>query len=171
MAHAKEHQKGGFEDMPYTDFHSAFPDVAEAETRSITLTHHSFGLPPDQYAFLEMYCDEPGCDCRRVFFSVISLHSNDVLAVITYGWESRDYYVRWLGRDIPDIIADLTGSALNLASPQSALAPALLELFRKLLLPDAAYIDRIKRHYAMFREKIERRQQAAKSRKKRKRWK
>lgn len=157
--------------MPYSQFYSAFPDVAGAETRSITLTHRSFGLPPDDYAFLEMYCDEPGCDCRRVFFVVISTHSNDALAVITYGWESRDYYAKWLRRDDPDMIAELIGPALNLISPQSSLAPALLELFRKLLLPDTAYIDRIKRHYAMFREKIEGRQQAAKSRKKRKRWK
>ncbi len=155
--------------MPYADFYSAFPDVAKAETRSITLTNHSFGLPPDHYGFLEMYCDDPGCDCRRVFFCVVSPRNNDPLAVIAYGWESRDYYAKWFGRDDPDVITELMGPALNLASPQSSLAPALLELFRKILLPDTAYIDRIKRHYTMFREKTKPREPPTKSRKKRKR--
>lgn len=30
-------------------------------------------LPPEEYSFIEMFCDEPECDCRRAFFTVISL--------------------------------------------------------------------------------------------------
>jgi hypothetical protein len=152
--------------MPYAGFHDAFPEVAASETRSITLRDHLFGLPPDHYTFLEMYCDEPGCDCRRVFFYVISPRSDDALAVIAYGWESREYYVKWMGEDDPYVIDELKGPALNLASPQSSLSQALLELFKKVLLPDTAYIDRIKRHYTIFRENIDRREGATKSRKK-----
>jgi hypothetical protein len=55
----------------------------------------------------------------------------------------------------PHIISELKGPALNLGSPQSDLAPALLDLVRNVLLRDNAYIDRIKRHYSMFRAKID----------------
>lgn len=54
--------------MPYSLFHSRFPDVAERETRTVTVIDSSdFNLPPAHYSFLEMFCDDPGCDCRRVF--------------------------------------------------------------------------------------------------------
>ncbi len=29
-------------------------------------------LPDDDYGFLEAYCNDENCDCRRVFFNVIS---------------------------------------------------------------------------------------------------
>jgi len=40
----------------------------------------------------------------------------------------------------PHVINAVMGPALNLASPQSKLAPALLKLFQELLLTDYAYI-------------------------------
>ena len=142
--------------MPYSLFHSLFPDIAERETRTVTLLDHSsFNLPPAHYSFLEMFCDEPGCDCRRVFFSVVSSLQNNILAVIAWGWENREFYTKWMGENDPCIINDLIGPALNIASPQSNHAPALLDLFRKVLLQDTAYIERVKRHYAMFRQEIE----------------
>jgi hypothetical protein len=142
--------------MPYSLFHSRFPDVAERETRTVIVIDSSdFNLPPARYSFLEMFCDEPGCDCRRVFFSVVSSLQKDIQAVIAWGWEDREFYVTWMGDDDPRIINDLTGPALNLASPQSNIAPALLDLFSKVLLKDTAYVERIKRHYVMFRQKID----------------
>jgi len=43
---------------------------------------------------------------------------------------------------------------LNSLSPQSRLAPTLLQLAGDVLLTDPAYVERIKRHYQLFREKI-----------------
>ena len=142
--------------MPYSLFHSRFPDVAERETRTVTVIDSSdFNLPPAHYSFLEMFCDEPGCDCRRVFFSVVSSLQKDIQAVIAWGWEEREFYTKWMGDDDPRIINDLIGPALNLASPQSNLAPALLDLSRNVLLQDTAYVERVKRHYAMFRQEVD----------------
>ena len=94
--------------MPYSLFHSRFPDVAERETRTVTvLDSADFNLPPARYSFLEMFCDEPGCDCRRVFFSVVSSLQKDIQAVITWGWEDQEFYVTWMGDDDPHIINDL----------------------------------------------------------------
>ncbi len=155
--------------MPYSLFHSRFPQVAERETRTVTLLKPSkYNLPPADYAFLEMFCDEPGCDCRRVFFSVVSSSRKEVEAVIAWGWEEREFYVKWMGDNDLHAINDLMGPVLNLSSPQSNLAPALLNLFQKVLLHDTAYIERVKRHYEMFRRDIDNKVKRVVPKKKRK---
>jgi hypothetical protein len=138
--------------MPYALFHDYFPEIAEKETRGLTIQGKSpWGLPPGNYGLLEMFCDERGCDCRRVFFYVVSQRTNDVVAVVGYGWESPDFYIKWLRDDDPEMIRDLMGPSLNLMSPQSKLAPAILEMVRD-ALRDEAYVERIKGHYKMFRQ-------------------
>ena len=82
--------------MPFVPFSDFYPDLAGREVRHATLSEDVEGLPADTYLMREMYCDDPGCDCRRVFFSVASLRSGQRLAVISYGWESLDFYSRWL---------------------------------------------------------------------------
>lgn len=59
--------------MPFRLFHDLFPEIAERETRSVFLPVAQNGLPAGGYAFKEMFCDEPGCDCRRAFFPVDDL--------------------------------------------------------------------------------------------------
>lgn len=140
--------------MPYEPFYERFHDIALKETRTVTI-HNYPGLPDDDYGFLEAYCNDENCDCRRVFFNVISHKRNEVVAVIAYGWEDRAFYARWFGQNDPDIIRELQGPILNTSSHQSELAPALLNLVRNTLLKDPAYIERLKRHYWMFKEKVD----------------
>ena len=143
--------------MPYVPFYELYPEIAKRETRKITVFRgHPSGLPAGDYGFVETFCDEPDCDCRRVLFSVVSSrhHKNKVEAVVTYGWSTANFYSKWWGNDDPKIIAELQGPGLNVGSPQSPLAPALLQLVKEVLLQDDAYIERIKRHYWMFREKL-----------------
>lgn len=155
--------------MPFSFFHEYFPEVAKAETRSLTVTSESpLPLPPGEYGFVEMYCNEPKCDCRRVFLYVVSSSKEDVEAVINYGWETSSFYRKWLHSKDPQEIAELKGPSLNLGSPQSSLAPKLLKFVQNVLLQDAAYVERIKKHYQMFREKVDK---SAHSQKKRKAWK
>lgn len=142
--------------MPYDYFYTLFPEVAAQETRTVTILPGSnVPLPPDEYGFAEMFCDEDHCDCRRVFLSVFSRRRGQLEAVIAFGWEPREFYVRWFGDDDPEIIDSLLGPCLNLGSPQSKLAPTLLHVAEGLVLKDSAYIDRIKRHYRMFRDRID----------------
>jgi hypothetical protein len=137
-------------------FHDYFPEVADRETRSITVMSGSgTGLPADDYAFLEMYCDEEKCDCRRVFFSIISRARKRVEAVVAWGWEDADFYAKWFTYNDPSVVAELKGPVLNPGSPQSKLAPAILKLVQDVLLSDTAYVERIKRHYQMFRARID----------------
>ncbi len=144
--------------MPYAFFYEEFPDVAERETRTITLPRASHGLPAGTYAFPEMYCNEAGCDCRRVMLYVCrdGHEASAPEAVVAYGWEDRDFYARWLGMDDSEMLDELQGPVLNDMSPQGELATKILELANNYLLADPDYVERLKRHYAMFREKVER---------------
>lgn len=139
--------------MPFSLFQEKFEEIAEKETRSIILFSDP-DLPDDQYGLIESYCDEPDCDCRRVFFNVFALQREEIVAVIAYGWESKKFYAEWLGDNDPEIIKELQGPVLNTASRQSKLAPALLEKV-KYILKDKNYVERLKRHYKMFKETIE----------------
>jgi hypothetical protein len=80
--------------------------------------------------------------------------------VVAYGWESPDFYARWGSGDERDI-AEMIGPVLNLFSPQSQFAPAILAFSRNTLLRDEGYVARLKRHYALFREKVDRPRKAA----------
>ncbi len=55
--------------MLYQSFHDYYPEVAEKETRCLTL-HNDPELPSGTYGFIESYCNDPNCDCRRVFLNV-----------------------------------------------------------------------------------------------------
>ena len=142
--------------MPFRLFHDFFPEVAERETRSITVLPDSDpDLPAGSYGFLEMFCDERGCDCRRVFFMVMASFRKNLQAVVAWGWEDLAFYSRWMKYGNPQDAKKLQGPILNLASPQTELSGAILALTRKVLLADANYIERVKRHYAMFRSRVD----------------
>jgi len=131
--------------------------MAGKETRTITVfaDRSKTGLPPGEYAFCEMFCNERGCDCRRVFFYVVASFRKRCEAVIAWGWESPEFYANWLHDGDPQIVTELMGPVLNIGSPQSELAGALVNLVRSLLLKDEAYVERIKRHYQLFRARID----------------
>jgi hypothetical protein len=144
--------------MPFVPFHTRFSDLAKLETRSIT-TFNDGDLPEATYGLIELYCNERDCDCRRVLFQVISAEvewkKETPLATISFGWEDDSFYRDWASFDLSDEDLDeLRGPGLMRLVPQSHYAPALLERIRP-LLEDKAYVDRLIRHYEMFREAIE----------------
>jgi hypothetical protein len=142
--------------MPYVAFHDYFPEIAERETRTVTLLPSSpFKLPRGEYAFLEMYCDEPACDCRRVFFCVVSPLHTSPEAIVAYGWEPAEFYAKWARETDPEVIHQLKGPALNLSSRQSERAPEILRLLEEVVLQDPAYVARLKAHYALFRRQVD----------------
>ena len=140
--------------MPYAPFDKKFPDISKNETRSLIIKNDP-ELPDDQYVFTEAYCDEENCDCRRVFFNVFSNNTKDLLAVITYGWENRQYYIDWMGDNDPNVIDSLVGLDLNLSSRQSKFAQALLEKIDHVIKNDANYVKRIQKHYKLYRAEID----------------
>jgi hypothetical protein len=133
------------------------------ETRVLTLMDPGFGLPPNEYAFVEFYCADPSCDCRRVILQVWSKDTpGKALATISYGWEDEAFYTDWNYGDA-QMGREMKGPVLELLQPQSNLADKLLHQFKKTIMSDKAYLKRLETHYAFAKEK-----QAVKPRKKRK---
>jgi hypothetical protein len=138
-------------------FSDQFPDVGVTESRMVMTID---GDRIERFLFLELYCDDEGCDCRRVIVRVLSVSETPAgpaheLASLSFGWEPAQFYRDWasfpLGaRDIEE----MKGPALQRLAPQSARANEMLRQFRS-LLEDRAYVDRIRRHYRMFRETID----------------
>ena len=142
--------------MPYQAFHNFFPQVAKKETRVITIfDQYTDKVPAGEYSFVELFCNERDCDCRRVFFAVFASNGNEQVAVIAYGWESYEFYVKWSHEDSPDLIHNLQGPVLNLGSPQSDISENILEMFKMHLMQDDYYMERVKKHYKMFRSKVD----------------
>jgi hypothetical protein len=134
-------------------FMERFRDLAARETRSVTV----FGridIPDGEYGFLEFFCDEPGCDCRRAMIVVLRSDTdwNKIWASINYGWESVEFYKQWGGSWVTPATAK--GPFLDPLNPQTSYSPALLDLFR-FLLQSPDYARRIQTHYEIFRQTVD----------------
>jgi len=153
--------------MSYVPMYELLPEVAMKETRTITVfPGNEFGAPPGNYGLLEMYCNDKGCDCRRVFITVVSSVTKDTVAVITFGWENKDFYSKWfsMGRvkkysELSEFerhaVNDLYGTHLSVTSNQSTIAPAVLRMVTDCALRDTSYVERLKQHYMLFRAKVD----------------
>jgi hypothetical protein len=119
-------------------FHELFPDQAWKECRVMTILQPG-DLPVGEYGWIESYCLDPDCDCRRVMFSVLSRFGKEYLAYISFGFD-RD--------------AEGAGPYLDPLNPQSAYAPAFLELARTVLLADPSYVARLESHYRQVKAAV-----------------
>lgn len=109
-----------------------------------------------EYAYFEYYCDEIGCDCRRVILEVIGRKDPDrVLATIGFGWEKESFYRKKMPWN-PDEARGTISGELDPLCKQSEFAPAFLQLFQDGVLNES-YRLRLRRHYRMFKEELARR--------------
>ncbi len=134
-----------------TPFSTRFPELAARETRCIHVVTAGGPLPMGEYAFVEFYCEDPGCDCRRVLLRVTTPQApQTALATINYGWESADFYTRWMHGDA-EAGREITAASLDPLQPQSEYADYLLDMFQDRMMTDPAYVARLARHYEMFK--------------------
>ena len=124
-------------------FHELFPEIGLSETRSARVLQNDEKLPADSYGFVELLCVDPKCDCRRVMINVLSEDSPAHLATINHAFEPP-------GPDAP--VPEQT--FLDPLNRQSRHSQALMDLFKKLLSLDAAYGQRIERHYRMVKDAL-----------------
>lgn len=154
--------------MFYNRFYDYFPKIAQKETRTITVLEDYYNLPRGHYGLIEMYCSDQNCDCRRVFLNVVASWSGKSEAIIAFGWESENFYAKWYGIAETDkkenskqltvddryAIEMLKGPCLNPSSPQGKYAELILEIVTMQALLDLNYVDRIKKHYKIFKKKL-----------------
>jgi len=123
-------------------FMEKFKAIGEKETRVVKVFEREdrYSLPPDEYAFVEFYCDEEDCDCRRVMISVFAQKPAKFLATISLGFDSEE---------------DDAGPYLEPLTTQSEYSQGLLNLFVDVINADPYYLARLQRHYVKFKEKID----------------
>jgi hypothetical protein len=137
-------------------FHSVLPEIAQREVRCVHLGPGADSpLPADEYVFLEFYCDDLTCDCRRVFLQVIAKNQpGKIFAGISYGWEKESFYRKRMPWN-PDEARGTVRGELDPFNEQSEFAEDFLDLFKRFLL-DERYRMRLRRHYLLFREELAR---------------
>ncbi len=139
-------------------FYERFRELAFREMRSVTIRGER-DLPDGEYGFLELYCGDPHCDCRRVIIDVVTpTTGSKIWATINYGWESLEFYAKWMGNK--ELARTCYGATLDMLNPQTQYSSALLELFKS-VLQDRAYVERLKRHYWLFKSDLRAKRKAA----------
>jgi hypothetical protein len=126
-----------------------FPELGGRETRVATFMEGG-EIPGGKYNFVEYYCDDEACDCRRVIIKVIlDSPEPEIIASINYGWEEPEFYATWMGSEGEE--DEMSGAILEPLLPQSRHSRFFLRFFGEMILRDPAYVERLKRHYAMFK--------------------
>lgn len=115
-------------------FIELFPEQGQNECKVAHVSKHN-ELPPGQYAFLELYCTDLQCNCRRVMINVIREPSHKHIATINYGFDRGD---------------KIPGPFLDPINTQSKYSRTLLDMF-KWILQDQFYRARLEKHYLQFK--------------------
>ena len=124
-------------------FHLLFPDEAADECRTVVPVGIS-DLPRRTFVFMEAYCADPRCDCRRVILNVVDAETHDQVATINYAFGP------------PQPPFDDEGQMfLDPLNPQTAMSPAFLQLTADMMARDRAYHDRLVRHYTMWKRVVD----------------
>ena len=116
--------------------------------RSITL-QDTATLPDGKYTFIEFYCTDSNCDCRK---TIIRIHHNGHhVSTINYGWESPKFYAKW-GRIDDEMSREMSGLSIDYTSPDEINPDATIALLEQLL--DEQYISKLKSTYKQVRTTI-----------------
>ncbi len=139
--------------MSMVMFTVLYPEIGAAETRCIIVQtggrwrRREEEEEEEEFALFELYCAEPGCDCRRVLFNVVSKRLNRHVATISHGFEAPGEKSA-----VPE------QTFLDPLHRQSEFSEDLLAIFTRRVLMDPEYCRRLERHYAMFKEVVNNRQ-------------
>ena len=133
-------------------FGARFPRIFDRDAKIFAVSDPTGGLPIGEYVFLDHYCNNPFCDCRRVMFRVVEYKSYETLAYIHYGWESEEFYRKLSGSR--HVAHRGRTAVLDPDREQSELAPALLKHFQKFIRRNEAFVGQLREHYEMFKRAV-----------------
>ena len=120
-------------------YHQIFP-AAHDPIMTLILKRKTGRIPKGTYGFIECYCNEPQCDCRRVTLIVLNEKLKQK-AVISFGFDQE---------------GPMAGPYLDTSNDQSPYAPELLSFFVESLNSNPAWLDRMYRQYRAVRAVVDR---------------
>lgn len=89
-------------------------------------------LPDGEYTFVDLYCTDKGCDCRKTIIQIF--HENRHVSTVDYGWEDPQYYFKWLKASKDDEMAqDMSGLSIDFMSPDLVSTEGILALVEHLM--------------------------------------
>jgi hypothetical protein len=124
-------------------FDLVFPDLARRECFVIEVCD-ARSRPAGIVVFREFYCNEPGCDCRRVVLHAAITGKPGVVAGIGYGFEPA----------LPPF-DDEPQSMLDPLNPQSELSDHVLNVFTKVVEREPSVRERFVEHYRRWKDVID----------------
>lgn len=124
--------------MPQQPYSAIFPESNEP-ILILSLGRKQGRIPKGDYGFLELYCTDEGCDCRRVTIFVLN-RNMEAKAVIGMGFD-------------PD--GPMPGPYLDDFHQQSPYAHQLLEHFVEMINEEPDNLAMMYRHYREVRKKVE----------------
>lgn len=137
--------------MSFVSFEAVCPEIGTSETRVAHIFNNP-EVPDGSYAFLECYCTDPECDCQLVHFKVIGMDGQEH-ASISYGWNSKAFY----DEAFSACDHNFPGPDFAILHWQGPYAKYFLEFCKNILIRDEAYVERLKRHNALFKEEAKKR--------------
>lgn len=122
------------------------------QVRSVQIAQ-SPQLPDGEYSFIDMYCSDPGCDCRKTMIQV--LHNGKHVSTINYGWESAEFYTKWMGSNADESpFPTMSGASIDITSPNLVSQEGMLGLFYALL--NDIWTAKFKSHYKEVKAAVSR---------------
>lgn len=137
--------------MYFIPFSYVCTEIGNKETRSLHVFPND-QVPIGQYAYIEMYCIDPKCDCQLVRFVVLS-ENGQQHAMITYGWNDKAFY----DKEFKFCNHNFPGPDFAYRVPQGPHAEYFLKFCKEVLVQDKEYVERLKRHYALFKKEAKER--------------
>jgi len=120
----------------------------QCQIRSIVLAADPY-LPSGQYTFLDTYCADKTCDCRKTIIQIF--HDSRLVSIVSYGWENPDFYLRWLKSTGDRELAEkMSGLSIDFSSPDRVSPEGILILVNHLL--DKKWIAMLKENYRLIRK-------------------
>ena len=106
------------------------------------------------YDFVDYYCPDPNCDCRRTTLVIVD-QSLQQHAAIIYGWEPRSFYLQSKAEVLTEEEVDrLTQGFLDSWDVQSADAPFFLSSFVSYFRDDPSFREWLETRYRLFKEAV-----------------
>lgn len=135
--------------MNLVPFLNRHPKIALREMLNLRIKPGNPSLPEGNYTFLENYCADRKCDCRRVSLQVLKEGDfKQPIASISFGWDSEQFYTKLDGADIA---ADTVVGFLDPLNYQSEHADGVLEAFQHCLQENPELRDWFLAHYTIFK--------------------